>query len=195
MVVFRSQKGSAAKKSLRKSWTERMYAHFFTTLQPTGLANTCWWMFCLAAMSTLYLREEGYGDPWLFFEAKSGPQQKKGWERVGLKECMLIFSPLYNLLAWPTHRLFCSNSSPIKAFLSSPNHRTLRISLRVTFGCSLLLKWASRGRVSQFWMTSNRKRRPNPRKIPKEAFCRCFQQWQDRWSKCVCAQGSYFEGD
>ena len=37
-----------------------------------------------------------------------------------------------------THRLFCSNSSPRKAFLSSPNHRTLRISLRVTFGCSLL---------------------------------------------------------
>jgi len=43
------------------------------------------------------------------------------------------------------------------------------------------------------------------RKIPKEAFCWSFQQWQDRWSKCVCvracmcvcahAQGSYFEGD
>jgi hypothetical protein len=32
-------------------------------------------------------------------------------------------------------------------------------------------------------------------KIPKEAFRRCFQQWQDRWSKFVCAQGSYFEGD
>jgi hypothetical protein len=31
--------------------------------------------------------------------------------------------------------------------------------------------------------------------IPKEAFQRCFQQWQDRWSKCVCAQGSDFEGD
>jgi hypothetical protein len=27
--------------------------------------------------------------------------------------------------------------------------------------------------------------------ILKEA----FQQWQDQWSKCVCAQGSYFEGD
>ena len=37
-----------------------------------------------------------------------------------------------------THRLLCSNSSPRKAFLSSPNHRTHRISLRVTFGCSLL---------------------------------------------------------
>ena len=35
------------------------------------------------------------------------------------------------------HRLLCSNSSPRKAFLSSSNHRTLRISLRVTFGCSL----------------------------------------------------------
>jgi len=34
-------------------------------------------------------------------------------------------------------------------------------------------------------------------RIPKEAFHWCFQQWQDRWSKCVCvcAQGSYFEGD
>ena len=34
-----------------------------------------------------------------------------------------------------------------------------------------------------------------PQKIPKEAFRQCFQQWQDRWSKCVRAQGSYFEGD
>ena len=33
------------------------------------------------------------------------------------------------------------------------------------------------------------------RKIAKEAFRWCFQQWQDRWSKCVCAQGSYFEDD
>jgi hypothetical protein len=32
-------------------------------------------------------------------------------------------------------------------------------------------------------------------KIPKEAFRWCFQQWQDRWSKCMVAQGSYFEGD
>ena len=24
------------------------------------------------------------------------------------------------------------------------------------------------------------------RKIPKEAFCQCFQQWQDRWNVCVC---------
>jgi hypothetical protein len=33
------------------------------------------------------------------------------------------------------------------------------------------------------------------RRVPKEAFHRWFQQWQERWSKCVCAQGSYFEGD
>jgi len=94
-----------------------------------------------------------------------------------------------------THRSLCSNSSPRKALLSSPNHRTLRISFRVTFGCSLLWKWASRGRVSQPWKTSNAT--IELREIPKEAFRRCFQQWQDRWSKCVCvcAQGSYFESD
>jgi len=33
------------------------------------------------------------------------------------------------------------------------------------------------------------------RKIPKEAFRRYLQQWQDRWSKRVRAKGSYFEGD
>ena len=33
------------------------------------------------------------------------------------------------------------------------------------------------------------------RKIPKEAFRQCIHQWQDRWSKSVCAQGSDFEGD
>jgi len=32
-------------------------------------------------------------------------------------------------------------------------------------------------------------------KIPNEAFHRYFQQWQDRWNKCVCAQRSYFEVD
>lgn len=31
--------------------------------------------------------------------------------------------------------------------------------------------------------------------IPKEAFKRCFQQWYDRWDKCVDSQGDYFEGD
>ncbi|CAH1105647.1 unnamed protein product [Psylliodes chrysocephalus] len=31
--------------------------------------------------------------------------------------------------------------------------------------------------------------------IPKEDFLRCFQQWKDRWDKCVEAQGAYFEGD
>jgi hypothetical protein len=26
------------------------------------------------------------------------------------------------------------------------------------------------------------------RNIPKEVFCRCLQQWQARWSKCVCVR-------
>ncbi|PNF40093.1 hypothetical protein B7P43_G10714 [Cryptotermes secundus] len=31
--------------------------------------------------------------------------------------------------------------------------------------------------------------------IPKEAFQNCFQQWKDRWAKCVESQGAYLEGD
>ena len=31
--------------------------------------------------------------------------------------------------------------------------------------------------------------------IPQEAFQKCFQQWQDRWKKCVHYQGDYYEGD
>jgi hypothetical protein len=31
--------------------------------------------------------------------------------------------------------------------------------------------------------------------IPKDAFQKCFQQWRDRWDKCVHYQGDYFEGD
>jgi hypothetical protein len=60
-----------------------------------------------------------------------------------------------------THRLLCSKSSPRKTFLSSPNHRTLCMSLRGTFGCSLFWIWTSRRRISQPWRTSNRMRRPN----------------------------------
>jgi hypothetical protein len=41
------------------------------------------------------------------------------------------------------HRLLCSNSSPRKTFFSSLKHRTLLISLRVTFACFLLWKLVS----------------------------------------------------
>jgi hypothetical protein len=33
------------------------------------------------------------------------------------------------------------------------------------------------------------------RKIPKEAFDRCFQHWQDGWTKCVFTQRPCSEGD
>jgi hypothetical protein len=49
----------------------------------------------------------------------------------------------------------------VQQFLSSPNHRTLRTSLRVAFGCSLPWKWASRGHVSQPWWTLNPMQRPD----------------------------------
>jgi hypothetical protein len=48
-----------------------------------------------------------------------------------------------------THRL-CSNSSPRETFLSWPKHRTLRTSLRATFGCSHSEDWT----LFQTWRAS-----------------------------------------
>jgi hypothetical protein len=33
------------------------------------------------------------------------------------------------------------------------------------------------------------------RSLLEEAFQKCFQQWKERWAKCVESQGAYFEGD
>jgi transposase len=33
------------------------------------------------------------------------------------------------------------------------------------------------------------------RSLPEEAFQKCFQQWKERWAKCVESQGAYFERD
>jgi hypothetical protein len=33
------------------------------------------------------------------------------------------------------------------------------------------------------------------RAIKKDDFKECFKAWEDRWIKCVCAEGRYFEGD
>jgi hypothetical protein len=35
----------------------------------------------------------------------------------------------------------------------------------------------------------------NLRVTAEEDFQRCFQQWQDRWSKSVCEEGMSFEDD
>jgi len=88
-----------------------------------------------------------------------------------------------------THRLLCSNFSPRKAFLSSPNHRTLQISLWVTFGFSLLWKWATRGRVSQPWSTSNRMRRLNSGRFHKKPSVGASNNGRiDGAIVCVCAK-------
>jgi len=31
--------------------------------------------------------------------------------------------------------------------------------------------------------------------IPKEAFQKVFQSWQNHWEQCVASEGNYFEGD
>jgi hypothetical protein len=95
---------------------------------------------------------------------------------------------------WATHRLLCSNYFPRWTFLSSPNHHSLQISLRVTFGCSLLWKWVCKGTHVATEEDIKSNALAEILKIPKEAFCQSFQQWQNWWRKCARA-GSYFAGD
>jgi hypothetical protein len=54
----------------------------------------------------------------------------------------------------------------------------------VALGSSLLWKWASREHFSQSIKNINSNATAELRKIPKEAFRRCFQQRQDRCNKC-----------
>jgi hypothetical protein len=63
------------------------------------------------------------------------------------------------------------------------------------FGCSLLRKWALTGARFATMEVIKSNVTAKLRKIPKEAFRRCFQQWQDWWNKDVCAKGSYFQCD
>jgi hypothetical protein len=85
------------------------------------------------------------------------------------------------------HRLLGSSSSPRKTFLSSPNHRTLRILLRVTTGCSLLLKCVLNGHDSQPWRTPNPMRRPNSGRFQKKPSAGTPNNGKiDRVSVCLC---------
>jgi len=67
------------------------------------------------------------------------------------------------------------------------NHHTYQISLRVTFGCFLLWKWASRGLVSQPWTASNQMRRPNSGRFQKKPSAGASNNGRvDGASVCVC---------
>ena len=104
-----------------------------------------------------------------------------------------------------THGLLCSNSSPRKAFLSSPNHRTFWISLRGTFGCSLFWKYASRGRVSHHgghriecdgWTPEDSKRSLPPvhptMAGSMEQVCVCVRVWFWRWLDKRCHMSYHY---
>jgi hypothetical protein len=76
-----------------------------------------------------------------------------------------------------TQRLYSPDLTPNDFWLFP----TLKIGLKGT--CFATMEDIKSNATAELW------------KIPKEAFCRCFQQWQDRWNECMCAQGSYLEGD
>jgi hypothetical protein len=83
------------------------------------------------------------------------------------------------------HRLLCSDSFPRKAFLSSPSHHSPDLAPN-EFWLFPTLKMGLNG--DAFYNRGGHQIECDGRtpEDSKEAFRRCFQQWQDRWSKCVC---------
>jgi hypothetical protein len=57
------------------------------------------------------------------------------------------------------------------------------------------LKMGLRGR--RFAMVEDIKQNADARlrAIKKDDFHRCYNNWIDRWNKCLCAEGKYFEGN
>jgi len=77
----------------------------------------------------------------------------------------------------------CCTTSDVWLGANAPSHT----SLRVNFGCSLLWKWASRGRISQLWRTSNGMRLPNCRRFQKKPSAGGSNNGRiDEASVCVC---------
>jgi hypothetical protein len=94
-----------------------------------------------------------------------------------------------------THSMLCSSSSLRRTFLSLPDLRILWTSLRVTFGCSLLWKSASRGHISQPRRTSDRIRQLNSGRFQKKTSVGASNNGRlDEASVCAWAQGSIIPG-
>lgn len=83
--------------------------------------------------------------------------------------------------------------------MSSPPETSRLTGFRTIWSLPLpRSKWASKDLTP--WKTSNPTRWLNFGRYQNKIlwylpFHRCFQQWQERWTKCVCSEGAYFHGD
>jgi hypothetical protein len=72
---------------------------------------------------------------------------------------------------------------------------TLQTWLLVISGCAPKLKRPLKGSCFDSHEDIMQNTMKEPRSLPEEAFQICFQQWKERWAKCVESRRAYFEGD
>ena len=91
-----------------------------------------------------------------------------------------------------TLHILCSSFWPNTAPLSCSNRHTHQILYRDFFLFPRLKKVLKGHR---FEATEDIKRNSTKTllDIPKEEFAQCFQQWQQRWAKCVAVEGNSVE--
>ena len=95
----------------------------------------------------------------------------------------------------PAHRAVITNE-----FLAKHNIPTLPLppfspDLAPCDFLFLQLKKTMRGRRFDYIEEIQTNATRRLRAITKRDYQRCFRQWQERWNKCIQAQGHYFEGD
>ncbi|KAL4083495.1 hypothetical protein QTP88_028811 [Uroleucon formosanum] len=135
----------------------------------------------------------------------SSPRPKKSRVvKSQLKVMLIVFFDNEGLIHWE----FVPNGQTVNSSFYIEVLKRLRDSIRR----KRQRKWENDIAPCDFWLFPNLKlglkgerfatiedikvnATANLRAIPIEGYQRCFQQLQSRWSKCVCAEGRYFERD
>jgi len=96
----------------------------------------------------------------------------------------------------PAHRAVTTNEFLAKQNLSSLSHPPYSPDLALCdFFLFLQLKKTMKGCRFDYTENIQANTTRQLRAITKSDYQKCFCQWQERWNKCIQAQGHYFEGD
>src|SRR5207248_5482435 len=95
----------------------------------------------------------------------------------------------------PTHLILFNNFWPIIKFHKSTSLHIHLILLPATSSSSLNSNFALKGRRFDDVDDIKKNATEQLRRVEQKDFQNCFQQWQERWTKCIVSEGDYFEGD
>jgi hypothetical protein len=103
--------------------------------------------FCIPIIRTVYLREQGCEDPWLFFEAKRGPRAKE-FGNAGLKCCRWCMSGWVTpgIFYWRAPQQMLRTHRSLEGLMCNPMRKMMRFFL--LFHCNgAPMEWNWQGKT------------------------------------------------